>query len=190
VTALLTINLIALAIFAWISLTKIVPAYATSRYRYRLWRIRDDLADDIRHGKFDQRDAPKRVLFFVDLAIDDAEDLSALNMFLFAWTFWGNQEIPDDPLALAAASPRDQNLLGERLASINSALLAKLLFGSVSGWLITIALIPFVAVSAIRNSGRPRVLARASNRIQTDLLRGSTLDNNDHHHGRLYQHVG
>jgi hypothetical protein len=186
VTALLTLILIALALFSWASITKIVPSYATSRYRYRLWRLRDDLSDDIRRGKFDQEDGPRKVLAFIDLAIEDAEDLSALNMILFAWTVVAGQDIPDEPLELGELSPHDDRLLMERLEAVDSALLAKTLFGSVSGWVITLVLTPFVIYSAMRDSGRPKILARASDRIQTDLLRSNEMES----HGRLYQHVG
>lgn len=185
-TALLTLILVALALFSWVSITKIVPSYATSRYRYRLWRLRDDLSDDIRRGRFDQEDGPRKVLALIDLAIEDAEDLSALNMILFAWTVVAGQEIPDDPLELGELSPQDDRLLMERLEAVDSALLAKTLFGSVSGWVITLVLTPFVIYSAMRDSGRPKILAKASDRIQTDLLRSNEMES----HGRLYQHVG
>ncbi|HET8814110.1 MAG TPA: hypothetical protein VFM51_04065 [Solirubrobacterales bacterium] len=186
-TALLTLTLVALALFAWVSITKIVPSYATSRYRYRLWRLRDDLSDDIRHGKFDQEEGPRKVLALIDLAIEDADDLSALNMILFAWTVVGTKDIPEDPLELGELSPHDDRMLAERLQAVHSALLAKTLLGSVSGWVITIVLTPFVFYSAMRDSGRPKILARASDRIQTDLLRSNQMES---HHGRFYQHVG
>lgn len=186
-TALLTLLLVALALFAWVSITKIVPSYATSRYRYQLWRLRDGLSDDIRHGKFDQEDAPRKVLALIDLAIDDADDLSALNMILFAWTVVGDKEIPRDPLQLGELSQHDERLLDQRLQAVHSALLAKTLLGSVSGWVITVVLTPFVIFSAVRNSGRPKILTRASDRIQTDLLRSNEMES---HHGRFYQHVG
>jgi hypothetical protein len=128
------------------------------------------------------------VLAYIDLAIEDAEDLSALNMILFAWTVWDSKEIPDDPLELGSLKPHDERILGDRLQQVDSALLAKTLLGSVSGWIFTLLLIPSVAISAIRDSGRPKVLARASDRIQTDLLRGNALE--ESHHGRFYQHVG
>lgn len=143
--ALLTINLILLFLAAWFSLTKVVPSCATSRYRYRLWRQRDMLADEIRHEKFHNPQAARKVLTLIDIAIEDAEDLSALNFFLFGWVF-RKEEIPRDPLGLGDLTDFDHDCLHEHLEQVQSALLSKTLLGSVSGWLITAALFPFVHI--------------------------------------------
>jgi len=185
-TALLTINLIVLALAAWFSITKVVPACATSRYRYRLWRLRDALSDDIRHGKFHDEEAAKKVRLLIDLAIEDADDLSALNLVLFQLVL-RRSDLPADPLGLEELSPYDQECLKERLEEVQAALLSKTLFGSVSGWLATFFLIPVVVVAAFRDSGQPRVLQRTSNRIRDDLVRSNRLDGP---HGHTYQHVG
>lgn len=185
-TALLAINLIVLALAAWLSITKVVPACATSRYRYRLWRLRDALSDDIRHGKFDDEEAAMKVRLLIDLAIEDADDLSALNLTLFQFVV-RRSDLPADPLGLGELSPSDEECLKERLEEVQAALLSKTLFGSVSGWLATAFLIPVVGVAAFRNSGKPPVLQRASDRIRDDLVRSNRLDGP---HGHTYQHVG
>lgn len=185
-TALLTINLIVLALAAWFSITKVVPACATSRYRYRLWRLRDALSDDIRHGKFHDEEAAKKVLLLIDLAIEDADDLSALNLTLFGMVM-RRSDFPRDPLGLSDLRPYDRDCLTERLAEVQDALLSKTLFGSVSGWIVTLVLSPIVLIAAGRDSGRPKVLQRASNRIRDDLVRSNELDGP---HGHTYQHVG
>jgi len=184
--ALLTVNLILLALAAWFSITKVVPSCATSRYRYRLWRLRDALSDDIRHGKFHDREAAKKVLLLVDLAIEDADDLSALNLILFSSVVRG-EDLPRDPLGLDDLKPYDKDCLIERLEEVESALLSKTLFGSVSGWFIAAILTPFVLVAAIRDSGQPRVLQKASDRIRDDLVHSNGMDGP---HDHLYQHVG
>jgi len=184
--ALLTINLIVLALAAWLSVTKVVPSCATSRYRYRLWRLRDGLSDDIRHGKFHDVEAAKNVRLLIDLAIEDAEDLSALNLLLFGLVV-RKSDLPEDPLGLADLRPHDRDCLNERLTEVQDALLSKTLFGSVSGWFITALVSPVVLVAALRDSGRPKVLQRTSDRIRDDLVRSNRLDGP---HGHTYQHVG
>jgi|SwirhirootsSR3_FD_contig_31_16816623_length_1041_multi_11_in_0_out_0_2 hypothetical protein len=185
--ALLTINLILLFLGAWFSITKVVPACATSRYRYRLWRQRDTLADEIRKGKFHNPDSARKVLTLVDLAIEDAEDVSALNFALFTWVF-RKEELPRDPLGLGGLTNYDRACLDDHLEQVQSALLSKTLLGSVSGWLITAAVFPFVLAAAVRHSGRPKVLQRASDRITDDLVWSNCVG--DPHPDTLYQHVG
>lgn len=185
--ALLTINLILLFLAAWFSITKVLPSCATSRYRYRLWRQRDTLADEIRHGKFYSPDAARKVLALIDIAIEDAEDLSALNFILFGWVF-RKEEIPKDPLGLGDLTNYDHDCLSEHLRQVQSALLSKTLLGSVSGWLFTVAVSPVVLVAAVRHSGRPRVLERASDRIRDDLVWSNSVGDPSPDH--LYQHVG
>jgi hypothetical protein len=185
--ALLTINLILLFLAAWFSLTKVVPSCATSRYRYRLWRQRDTLADEIRHSKFHNSEAAQKVLTLIDIAIEDAEDLSAFNFILFGWVF-RKEEIPKDPLALGDLTDFDHECLSQYLQEVQSALLSKTLLGSVSGWVITAFVFPFVLVAAIRHSGRPLVLERASDRIRDDLVWSNCVGDPSPDH--LYQHVG
>lgn len=184
-TTLLSLNLVAVAIFAWFSIFKVVPSYATSRCRYRLWQLRDELADSIRNGEFETPDAARRIVSVVELAIEDAEDLSALNVRLFYWVS-RDERLSNDPFHLTALSTGDARSLRKALSEFESALLAKTLLGSPSGWLMTLFLTPVVAISAIRTNERPPVLSRAAKQIGNDLLRSNQLDGP---HDRLYQHV-
>lgn len=184
--ALLTFNLIGLAIFAWVCVVKIVPSCATSRYRNRLWRLRDTLTDDIRRGEFESPEAARKVVSFMELAIEDADDLTALHVLLF-FSMSQEEDFAEDPLELGSLSPKDDVALKARLADVEDVFLAQTLWGSVSGWVIAFLLSPIVIVAAVRDSGRPKLLRNAVSQIRNDLLASNQL-NGSHEH--LYQHVG
>src|SRR4051812_30215362 len=78
-TALLTICLIAVTLLAWVSVFNIIPNCSTSRFRYRVWRIRDSLVDDLRAGTFTIREQPEHLVNLFETAIEEAGDVSALN---------------------------------------------------------------------------------------------------------------
>jgi hypothetical protein len=181
-----TLNFMALAIFAWVSLVKIVPSCAASRYRYRLWRLRDGLADDIRGGGFESSNAARKIVSYIEVAIEDAADLTALHVLLFFWTNRVDVSL-NDPLALRELGHRDRVRLEETLSEVENAFLAKAFLGSVSGWLLTLPLLPAVATAALRDSGRPKFLKNAASQIRNDLAASNQLDGP---HEGLYQHVG
>ena len=85
-TALLTIEVIGVALLAWGCVFKLVPDYALSHNRYKLWRLRDVLADEIRHGAFSDAGQPRAVLRVIERSIESLSDLSALNLVLFRAT--------------------------------------------------------------------------------------------------------
>ncbi len=67
--ALLTFDLVALALFAWFCLVKVVPDCNVSILRYRLWRVRDRLADQICLGVYENEAAATDVLHTIEACI-------------------------------------------------------------------------------------------------------------------------
>jgi hypothetical protein len=184
-TAVLTLGLVGLVVAAWASLFKVVPDSATSRCRYRLWRLRDQLVDEIRHGEYEDPRPPELLVEYIELGIEDAGDLTAANAVLFHLTT-RRLESPPDPFDFSTFQPRDSALVKERLEEFEGALLSKVFFGSPSGWVLSAVALPIALFSLVRaRGGRPPVVEGTARRLREDLV----LSNRDEHPQAIYQHV-
>src|SRR5947209_7687017 len=144
-TLLLTINVIALTAFAWLSAFAIVPACSASRFRYRLWRLRDELVDEVRAQKFVNTDVPKRLIMIVERAIEEASNLSALNILLFRLA----GGFASSPFDLKDLVPSDKELITNHLREFDSAIARRALGGTPSGWIALIVLVPTALLTAL-----------------------------------------
>ena len=145
-STVLWLNVVALALFAWACVFKLVPGYALSHHRYELWRLRDQLADDIRHGAFRDQRQPRQVLRLMERSIENLDDMSTLNMLLFRLSARGVPEW-SPPWDLAAANPSDRKELERRIESLENVLVKHALLGTPSGWLSMFVMLP-IAIAA------------------------------------------
>jgi hypothetical protein len=144
VTALLTLNVILLALAAWAALFRVIPTCASSLFRYRLWRLRDQLVDDIRNEEFRDNAQPMELVCMIEAVIAGAQDLTAFKAWAAHATSRG-LAIPDS-LRLPHAHPRDKDRLEKVLNELYAAMLSKALLGTPSGWLFSIVLVPVAIV--------------------------------------------
>jgi hypothetical protein len=157
-TTALFINIIVLAVGTWVCVFKVIPACRASFFRNRLWELRDQLVDDIRRGEFVETQSANNLLAIIELAIDDAEDVSALNFFTFEALVGSSKAARhhDDPLRLNEQVFSDAQKLRAVLDDFELALLTKVFFGSPSGWAVSILSFPIFVSSFLWNRWRKR----------------------------------
>lgn len=180
-SVLLTTSIVTLALGAWFSVFKIVPDCATSHFRYRLWRLRDCLVDEIRHGEYENAEKPRRLLALIELVIAEAADLSALNLLLAHLAARG-VERRDDPLGLRGLRVEDASRLQKHRSELEHAMFAKAFAGTPSGWiamliagpLAVIAVVARLAAHGNRDGGS--LVARVERRVVADLELSPALD--------------
>lgn len=189
--ALLTAWVAAVALFAWFSLVKVVPDCATSRFRYRLWQLRDELVDDVRHDEFSNGERARRFVSSFEWAIEQAADLSALNLILLHISRPHSDRA--DPLALDGLDPADAQRLGAYREKFEVAVATKALLGTPSGWIALVLVVPIgLVVTAAqwlfrkdRRGGG--VIARVRRHLVADFEMNPALGRK--RRGPLYEHI-
>lgn len=145
--AILTVGLVGSALFAWFSLFWLVPSNLCAMFRYRLWRIRDELAEEIRSGSFDHDEEPERVVEAIECFIESAKDLTPMRIALmvaFARPPASVRRGGAAPLSLKGLSDADKQLLGRYIRSFNGIVTGQVFFGSPSGWLMSLIIFPLI----------------------------------------------
>ena len=161
-TTLLFINLVVLALAAWVSLFILVPSCAASRCRYRLWNLRDQIVDQIRHGEFVDSQPAQELVLITELAIEDAPDITAVNAFLFRIAT-GDLRLVEDPLGLETLGPQDSRSMEPHIQRLDHILLTKAFLGSPTGWIAALVMTPFFLISLFKaRGGRPAVTGATS----------------------------
>jgi hypothetical protein len=194
--ALLTVSVVAIALFAWASVVRIVPFCAVSLFRYRLWRIRDQLVDEVRHGKFDDIEQPKILVSLVEATIAGAKDLTALNMLLLRLAA-PRDVSPPHPLNLDDLNPSDRELVEGHLHRLLREMAIHTLGGTPSGWICSIVLLPLAVVvtvvTRLRGKGDGGSVIQATKLHVLEEVDPAALAlmsrRNDRRGRSLYQHV-
>jgi hypothetical protein len=194
--ALLTVSVVAIALFAWASVVRIVPFCAVSVFRYRLWRLRDQLVDEIRHGKFDDIEQPKVLVSLIEATIAGAKDLTALNLLLVRLAAPRGVS-PPQLLNLDDLNPRDRELVEGHLHGLLRAMAIHTLRGTPSGWICSIVLLPLAVVitlvARLRGKGDGGSVIQATKlhvREEVDPAAVALMSRrNDRSRRSLYQHV-
>lgn len=140
--ALLTIAVIAVALFVWVCLFKVIPSALLSMFRYRLWRQRDALAEEIRTGKFEHRKQAEGVLERIECFIRLAGELSPLHIWLMRVSMAGVNVPEPKRLDFSPLAPSERELLEKHLAKLSDALTDHVLFETPSGWMTVIVGVP------------------------------------------------
>jgi hypothetical protein len=181
---LLTAILVGMSLFAWFCLVKIVPDCNVSMYRYRLWRVRDRLADQIRWGQFDC-DAPARALLWdVEQYIAQAPEVGFVKLLFSRWAKRGCQPEPD-VLQRNDLTADDRRRLETYVHELDHIHVRHIAFGSPSGWVITLLLVPAAIVaSAIHRLGRSgirdgSVISEARERVRNETSPAWALSDTD-----------
>lgn len=144
VTAVLT-----LALLAWAGAFKVIPYCALSMFRYRLWRFRDGLADDIRRGSFEDQTQPRIFLRLVETSIENANELSPLNMLLFRLSIVGMREPPRQLELNQISSAKDRERLMGKMAAFERMLIRHAFTGTPSGWFVTLGAVPVAIIATL-----------------------------------------
>jgi hypothetical protein len=142
--ALLTIVIVALALFAWACVFTVVPGCALSRSRYRLWRLRDRLVDAILDDTFEDPVEPQRFLLFVERSITCLPEMSALDLALFMFSSRGIVLTSVLPWDLDRMKASDRAALEPMVWEVKLTVLKHLFTGTPSGWCCLVVLAPIL----------------------------------------------
>jgi hypothetical protein len=145
-TVLTTFALIAVAVFVWACLFKVIPNCLLSLFRYKLWRQRDQLAREIRCGEYEHRESAEMVLGEIECFIEGAAQLSPLNIGLLYLSARGIVVVPEDRLILQKLPADERARLESTLDDFHRAVAKHVLLGTPSGWLVTFLAVPVVPV--------------------------------------------
>jgi len=149
-SAWLTFDLIALVLFASVCVFKIIPSCNVSQLRYRLWRLRDDVVDEIRGDVFSKDDQPRRFVTEVERLIANSQELTPFRLFLLylsARPF--RLPRPDRAFDLDALRGRDRAVMSKHADALERLVVRHLLTGSPSGWLVICVSAPIAAGAAL-----------------------------------------
>jgi hypothetical protein len=148
--ALLTVALTVNFFFAYISIIYIVPSSERSRFRYRLWKLRDRVVDEIYDGRFENVEQPQRLVALIEIAIYSADEISWLKVMAARLM---KKPPPGRPMKLLvdlqAVSERDRELLEARLNVLYWCVARHVFLGTPSGWLACLRR-PFLTLHMLR----------------------------------------
>ncbi len=191
---LLTIDLVAVALFAGFCVAKVVPSCNMSIFRYRLWGLRDRLVDQIRDGAFDDDERAREVLEFVEVAITAAPDIGAVKLLFARWSCRG---VPvSAPFRLDGLSANDKSLLGQYLNEFHHYLVRHILLGNPSGWVLTAVAFPVAFIATLVERARRRgdgdkrsLIGAARGRMRDEVDPGLALLGGDHAAAHSLSHM-
>lgn len=167
-TVLTTFALIAVAVFAWACLFKVIPNCLLSLFRYKLWRQRDQLAREIRCGEYEHRESAEMVLEEIECFIEGAAQLSPLNIGLLYLSARGVVVVPEDRLILQKLPADERARLESTLDDFHRTVAKHVLIGTPSGWLVTFLAVPAVPVvlffRALADEGKQLARLKADTR--------------------------
>jgi hypothetical protein len=146
----LVLDVVGITLFAWFGLIKIIPACNLSMFRYRLWRLRDRLADEVLDGSFRDATHPQTLVCFLEGVIDLAPEIGALKLAAMRWSC-RHVQVPElfDRQTLEALDPDDRAIMEQRLDELRQIAVRHVLFGSPSGWLLTFVLVPLAVIASL-----------------------------------------
>lgn len=162
---------IGVVLLAWVCIFKIIPDCMLSMFRYRLWRQRDDLAQDIRDGVFQHKEPALEVLGHIECFIRLAPQLSPLHILLMRLSMAGIETEraswkPDYRGLLEA----EHHNLDQRLNRLERTIANHVLLETPTGW-ATVALGLFALPLALgieilrdRRAAEPKILIEEARR--------------------------
>lgn len=153
--ALLAVGISVMALLGWISIFKLVPACSISLMRHRLWRLRDQLVDEIRQGEYHDAVPAEILTFRAEAVIEHASKISMLNLALLRLSQKGAPELVDRlDLSMKSLSDDDRTRITAHLEEFETALFTRSMFGTPSGWIATLVSFPIFLVFFVRGIAR------------------------------------
>lgn len=121
-----------------------IPRDLRSLYRYKMWKLRDDVFDDIASGRLSDNQVSNELLVGIEMAVQAAPWMTLLNWLSFP-------KVPDDEshrrieflvLAKNAMSSDERELFEKRQKEFHKIFVRHLVCGSLSGWFVIAITIP------------------------------------------------
>lgn len=155
VTTTIVIALMAtiLVLAGWTIFVFEVPSYTSSMFRYRLWRVRDSIADDVIDGVLSDSKGSQLLISEIENVINQAADVSLFKILLLG-------KMPSN-IQKAIESERtesfrnlpvgEQNKLRAYRKEVYEIILKHCLIGCRSGWLFLVPAVPIATVIVLGN---------------------------------------
>ena len=184
---LLTVDCVVLGLFAGFCLIRVIPVCNRSLFRFRLWRFRDAIADEIRAGDFHDRDRARELVGLIEEVIQRAADVSAGKLLLLHIAARGRlRNLTEPAISLEGLDEHDYDLLVDRCRTLEWAMRRHVLLGSPLGWIFFATLVPLSLIAALISylfdrSGSVVEKAKAYLRDEID-PRATLLDNDPRDH--------
>jgi hypothetical protein len=138
----LFILLLAWGLVAWLAIFMVVPSCMQSMFRHRLWRLRDNIVDQIRGDGLAEPGPFRDLVHEVECAIIAAPEVSPFRIGLLravSGNFMRDAKVESfDP---ENVHPSDRRLAEAYVAEFRAAFFRQLLFGSPSGWILFLLLV-------------------------------------------------
>src|SRR4051794_12342083 len=134
--ALLTVWLLCIVAFCWFVVFRTIPGYLQSRFRYEIWVMRDELADNILDGKYASKDAPVALLEEMETAIRAAAHLTMFR-FCVVMRLGRDVDVPEEnALDLSGVRTSDRRDLERFQERLYHRVTRHLFTGAPIGWVM------------------------------------------------------
>lgn len=147
--ALMTAIVIAVVLFGWFCLIWVIPNSLLSLFRYRLWRMRDGLYDEIRAGKFHGTKQAYVLVEDMECFIERAKELSPLNIALILLSHRRLEVPKGEIIDMSGMDARDKRRLTKHLENFQIAIIKHVFYETPSGWILTLPALPFIAYAKL-----------------------------------------
>lgn len=140
---LLTLAVIASLMFVYISFVHIVPNALMSIFRQRLWKLRDELAAEVRANKFQNEEPAECMIELIERFIRLAPEFSAARVGLAKLlTRMSHLPRPVPMVSFEGLQGSEEQLLHSYGERFSATITKHILFETPSGWV-------FIAVSVV-----------------------------------------
>lgn len=180
-SAFIAIDLIAFAVLAAVSVMVIIPSCNTSMFRYRLWRVRDGVYDQMRTEQFEDPELADTFITFIEGLIRFSGEFTAFRLAYTRMSGRRHAVVPTEAQAREempfffpdCCSAHDRSLLKPYLDDFQHAAALHLAFGTPGGWVLTCALAPILLLrtlgAVVAERGRQNVVAVARGLFREEL---------------------
>jgi hypothetical protein len=134
--ALWTLAVMASLLFAWICVVHIIPGSLMCMFRQRLWHQRDELAAEIRAGRFNDSEPAECLIDLMERYIRFAPEFSAFRVTIARTAARFGDVPPPEPFSIETLLPAERLIMGTYMANFNETVADHVLFETPSGWLL------------------------------------------------------
>jgi hypothetical protein len=147
----MTFLVIAVVLFGWFCLFRIIPNCLVSLFRYRLWRKRDALYDEVRTGKFHGTKQAYELVRDMEAFIEGAAELSPVNIGLL-WATHRHMPTPDEVIDMKSMDARDRRRLTKHLIAFQKDIAKHVFLETPSGWILTLLASPLIGLALLASA--------------------------------------
>jgi hypothetical protein len=142
-----------LASAAWSGIVYVVPWCKLSQLRYSLWRLRDDIVDDLVDGRLSEHQCVHETVQDIERSLRYSQDFTLLNVFIARWCSQNDRLPRLVGTHLSELAPEERDRLKSYRKQLFEVEAHYLLYGSLIGRLLVLLILP-VVMAKTRKSTR------------------------------------